>query len=199
MAKVQGPLHSDIARGTFADQLTFRSPAGRPTCRKKPIRTVPLSEAQLIHHAAFSMLASNWRISSPENHATWALLNTPESASNYTNYIKWNLAQIAAGLPTSDYYPPNPDLPINAIITAGTPEANPDCTGDYTIIGTQNGYPLYARLQDFDYTLFYDDPWFIRRVAPLEPANYWRKSGTDPAGTYAHYGTFAGHPVVQIL
>lgn len=200
MAKVTGPLHSEDARGTLAGMLTFRSGNGPRTCRKTGRSTKPLTEAQQLHHTAFSMLAAAWSAADPADRLTWSPLAVPANVTAYAAYIQFNFARIAAGLSTVTAYPPV-DTPVMVLhVAPGSPAANPDCSGDYCVIGQSGGQPIYSRYPDYDYIIltFEDDLfWYIFPV-PEHPDGWCWLRTTSPIGTFAHSG-FAGHPVASLI
>jgi hypothetical protein len=202
MAITRGPLHSDIARGSIAQQLTFRHTKGQSTCRKIGRSTRPLSETQQLHHAAFSMLAAAWSNASTEDKATWQPLALTYDASNYAPYLRFNFARIAAGESTTTVYPPITPIIPDAIISAGSPAPNPDCTGDYQIIGQQAGQSIYSRLPDYDYVLSftpYHNTWTLTRLTPASPYVQWSKAFvTTPAGSYDPLTNSTGIAIVTL-
>ena len=72
MARVQGPLHSDSASGTFAGSLVFSTWKGRKVCRERVDPTNPKTALQIGVRAMMGWLAKAWAdILDANDRASW--------------------------------------------------------------------------------------------------------------------------------
>jgi hypothetical protein len=100
MARIQGPLHSDGASGTFAGSLTFAAWKGRPYCRERVDPANPKSALQVGVRCMFGWLSKAWAdlLSAPDR-ASWDVEAQPLQISPYDAFIKSNMARWKNSLP----------------------------------------------------------------------------------------------------
>lgn len=91
MARVQGPLHSDQANGTFAGSLTFARWKGRDYVRQRVDPANPKSALQTGVRSMMSWLSKRWASVSAPNKATWDAIAESLQISAFNAFIRGNM------------------------------------------------------------------------------------------------------------
>lgn len=94
MARVQGPLHSDSASGTFAKTLTFANWKGRKYVRERVTPTNPREAKQTGVRTMFGWLAAAWGdlLSAPDK-ASWVAEGLADSISAFNAFVRFNMGR----------------------------------------------------------------------------------------------------------
>lgn len=179
MAYVNGPLHSKTAAGKIAKTTIYQTYRGRTYAKAYAVpgptpghATMNQTPAQLEIQAFTKALMQHWPEISTADQATWDALALPKRISRVNAYLRYNYARRAVALDPTDVYPPA--TPPVVAITVGYYEEmpDPDCTGDYALIGEYDGQPLYERIAPPAFLIMWiagPDMWIITQLGDDPP------------------------------
>jgi hypothetical protein len=92
MARVQGPLHSDAASGTFAGSLVYSHWKGaRAYVRERVIPKNPKTAKQIGVRAMWGFLAAAWKTIGTVPQATWEALGITKAISAFDAFMSANM------------------------------------------------------------------------------------------------------------
>lgn len=164
MAYVQGPLHSDKARGQFAKSSIFQTYRNRTYVKKYAVPgntpghdKMNQSPAQLAHQSQFAAIAAAWSAASASDKASWDVLAEPDHITNYAAYTRENWERVLSGREISTVWPAVEGPKIAGTVTnCGEAPWNPDISGDWVQIEDINGLPAFKHVS-LNFWIFYVD------------------------------------------
>lgn len=195
MAIVKGPLHSESAQGQIGKTLIYQESMGRSIVKSYAVPgntpgydKMNQTAGQLAVQAQTKALMQHWLEISPTDQATWDALAVPARISRINAYLKENYRRIRGGEPLLDGWPDIYSTLVAAVVTAGDPAPNPDCTGDYLRIADYKGHACFQRTTAFKFVVYYIISVNKYVIADDFYADYsnagWTRIGTDPEGLY---------------
>lgn len=167
MAVVTAPLHSQSASGQFGKTLIYQPSRGQNVVRaygKPNWVSHPATAPQLAVQAFTKLIMEHWEVILPVDQATWDALAEPANISRINAYCTENWRRHRADEPLLDAWPDINSTLTAAIVTAGYPAPDPDCTGDYTRIAEIEGFHAYRSILHPSYFVYHDnynDDWAL--------------------------------------